>query len=151
MIETTPAIVFKSLNPNPQLIPRMNTPQFDHEKLNVYQHALGFVASATDLLDRISKRFALHNQRDRAATAIPLNIAEGSGKWTAPDRCRYYDIARGSALECAACLDVAVVKKLLRSEEIADAKQMLVAIVSMLVGLIRSVTPDRTYGSDSKT
>ena len=128
----------------------MNTPQFDHEKLHVYQRALEFVAAATDLLDRIPNRSAVHNQLDRASTAIPLNIAEGSGKWTAPDRCRFYDIARASALESAACLDVAVVKKLLRSEEIADAKQMLVAIVSMLVGLIRSVTPDRTYGSESK-
>jgi len=89
----------------------MNTPQFDHEKLNVYQNALEFVASTTDLLDRIPKRFAVHNQLDRASTAIPLNIAEGSGKWTVADRCRFYDIARGSALECAASLDVAVVKK----------------------------------------
>jgi four helix bundle protein len=79
-----------------------------------------------------------------------LNIAEGSGKWTAPDRCRFYDIARGSALECAASLDVAVVKKFLRSEEITDAKKMLVAVVSMLVGLIKSTTPDRTYGPESK-
>ena len=41
-------------------------------------------------------------------------------------------------------LDVAVVKKILRTEEITDAKQILVAIVSMLVGLIKSVAPDRT-------
>jgi four helix bundle protein len=123
----------------------MNTPQFDHEKLNVYQRALEFVAAATDLLDRIPKRAAVHGQLDRACTAIPLNIAEGSGKWTAPDRCRFFDIARGSALECAAALDVTVVKKILRVDEITEAKQILIAIVSMLVGLIRSVAPDRTY------
>ena len=123
----------------------MNTPQFDHEKLNVYQHALEFVAAATDLLDQIPKRSAVHSQLDRASTAIPLNIAEGSGKWTAPDRCRFFDIARGSALECAASLDVAVVKKFLRAEEISDAKQLLIAIVSMLVGLIKSVAPHRAY------
>ena len=123
----------------------MNTPQFDHEKLNVYQRALEFVAAVSDLLDRIPHRSAVHGQLDRASTAIPLNIAEGSGKWTAPDRCRFYDIARGSALECAASLDVAVLKKLLRAEEIAEAKQILVAIVSMLVGLIKSVAPDRNY------
>ena len=129
----------------------MNTPQFDHEKLNVYQRALEFVAAATDLIDRIPSRSAVHGQLDRASTAIPLNIAEGSGKWTGPDRCRFYDIARGSALECAAALDVAVVKKLLRPEEITDAKQILVAVVSMLVGLIKSVTPNRTYGTESNT
>src|SRR6187401_2364958 len=115
----------------------MNAPQFDHEKLNVYQRVLEFVAAATDILERIPRGSALHGQLDRASTAIPLNIAEGSGKWTAPDRCRFYDIARGSALECAAALDVGVVKQALRAEEISDAKQMLVAIVSMLVGLIK--------------
>jgi four helix bundle protein len=121
----------------------MNTPQFDHEKLNVYQRALEFGAAATDLLDRIPKRSAVHVQLDRASTAIPLNIAEGSGKWTAPDRCRFFDIARGSALECAASLDVAVVKRILRAEEITDTKRLLVAVVSTLVGLIKSVAPDR--------
>ena len=125
--------------------PPVNTPRFDHEKLNVYQHALEFVASATDLLDRIPKRAAVHNQLDRASTAIPLNIAEGSGKWTGADRCRFYDIARGSALECAASLDIAVVKISWGELEITDAKQILVSIVSMLVGLIKSVAPDRIY------
>ena len=123
----------------------MNTPQFDHEKLNVYQRALEFVAVITGLLDRIPKGLAVHCQLDRASTAIPLNIAEGSGKWTVPDRCRFYDIARGSALECAAALDVTVAKKVLRADEIIDAKLILISVVSMLVKLIKSVAPNRTY------
>jgi four helix bundle protein len=123
----------------------MNAPRFDHEKLNVYHAALAFVGVATDLLERVPKATAVHNQLDRASTAIPLNIAEGSGKWTAPDRCRFFDTARGSALECAACLDVLVVKKVLRPDDIGEAKQMLVSVVSMLVGLIKAVAPDRVY------
>jgi four helix bundle protein len=116
----------------------MTAPRFDHERLNVYHAALSFVGGATDLLERVPKATAVHNQLDRASTAIPLNIAEGSGKWTAPDRCRFFDIARGSALECAACLDVLVVKKLLQPDDIVEAKQML-------VGLIKAVAPDRVY------
>lgn len=119
--------------------------QFDHEKLNVYHQALAFVAYATELLERIPKKMAVHDQLDRASTAIPLNIAEGTGKFTPPDRCRYYDTARGSALECAACLDVLVVKKFLESPDITQGKAILVGVVSMLVGLIKSVAPDRVY------
>ena len=119
--------------------------QFDHEKLNVYHESLAFVAHATELLERIPKTIAAHNQLDRASTAIPLNIAEGTGKFTPPDRCRYYDTARGSALECAACLDVLVVKKILGKPEIEEAKAILVRVVSMLVGLIKAVAPDRVY------
>jgi len=116
--------------------------QFDHEKLNVYYEALDFVGHATELLERVPKRAAVYDQLDRASTAIPLNIAEGTGKFTPPDRCRYYNTARGSALECAACLDVLVVKKILK-QEITEAKAVLIKVVSMLVGLIKAVAPDR--------
>jgi len=118
--------------------------QFDHEKLNVYYEALDFVGHATELLERVPKRAAVYDQLDRASTAIPLNIAEGTGKFTPPDRCRYYNTARGSALECAACLDVLVVKKILK-QEITEAKAVLIKVVSMLVGLIKAVAPDRVY------
>jgi len=103
------------------------TYRFDHEKLNVYREALAFVGRATELLERLPKRMAAYDQLDRASTAIPLNIAEGTGKFTSPDRCRYYDTARGSALECAACLDVLVVKKVLKKPDIAEAKEILVS------------------------
>src|SRR5207248_10981390 len=95
--------------------------QFDHEKLNVYHEALAFVGVATDLLERVPKRMAVYEQLDRASTAIPLNIAEGTGKFTPPDRCRYYDTARGSALECAACLHVHGVKRISTKQEITEA------------------------------
>jgi four helix bundle protein len=88
---------------------------------------------------------AVHDQLDRASTAIPLNIAEETGKFTPPDRCRYYDTARGSALECAACLDVLVVKKVVQPKDITEAKETLARVVSMLVGRIKSVAPDRVY------
>ena len=80
--------------------------QFDHEKLNVYQTAVVFVAWSSDLLTDIPKSIPVYSQFDRASTSIPLNIAEGNGKYAPADRCRFFDIARGSALECAACLDV---------------------------------------------
>jgi len=61
---------------------------FDHQKLNVYHESLNFVGQATELLERVPKTMAVYNQLDRASTAISLNIAEGIGKFTPPDRCR---------------------------------------------------------------
>ena len=96
---------------------------FDHEKLDVYRESIRFVVWVDELLESIPKNLAVHNQPacialrsnagrlDRASTSIPLNIAEGNGKYTATDRCRFFDIARGSALECSACLDVLIAKK----------------------------------------
>ena len=85
---------------------------FDHEKLDVYQEAIAFCGWVGEFLAPISAKAAVKGQLDRASTSIPLNIAEGNGKFSAKDRARFLEMARGSALECAACLDVLVVRKL---------------------------------------
>lgn len=123
-------------------------PCFDHEKLNVYQESIRFVAWVSDLLETIPKSLAAHNQLDRASTSIPLNIAEGNGKYTSPDRCRFFDISRGSALEAAACLDVLCAKKVISKDVADEGKEILSSIVSMLTGLIKSNSADRAYEED---
>ena len=123
---------------------------FDHEKLHVYQASIEFLVWIRKILERIPKRYAVYGQLDRASTSVPLNIAEGNGKFTQRDRCRFFDIARGSTLECAAALDVLVAKAILLENEILPGKEILLKIVSMLVGLIKSNSSDRICESQSK-
>jgi four helix bundle protein len=115
---------------------------FDHEKLTVYQVSLSFNEWVGSLLLSIDAKAAAKDQLDRAATSIPLNIAEGNGKFSSRDRARFFDIARGSTLECAACLDVLVSRKLINVENVAPAKGQLVQIVNMLIGLLRRLGYD---------
>ncbi len=112
---------------------------FDHEKLRVYQEALRFVAFADAVIAELPAKLAARDQLDRASTSIVLNIAEGNGKRSRADRGRYLDAARGSALECAACLDVLRVKSLLAADRAGEGKEILIAVVSMLVGLLESL------------
>jgi len=119
--------------------------QFDHEKLTVYQRSIDFVAWADNLLETLPRTLAVSKQLDRASTSIPLNIAEGNGKFTDSDRCRFFDIARGSALECAAALDVIVAKKRATMTDVAEGRELLIDIVSLLVGLIRSNSKNRVF------
>ena len=114
-------------------------PYFDHEKLKVYQSAIRFVTWSKDLLAEISAKAAAKDQLDRASTSVPLNIAEGNGKFAIRDRCRFLDIARGSALESAACLDVLVAKRLVEESTIRPGKEQLLEVVSMLIGLTNSL------------
>lgn len=118
---------------------------FDHEKLNVYQEAIRFVAWVSELFESVPKSVAAHNQLDRSSTSIPLNIAEGNGKFTSADRCRFFDISRGSALESSACLDVLCAKKIISGNVADEGKEILEPIVAMLVGLIKSNSSDRVY------
>jgi four helix bundle protein len=110
---------------------------FDHEKLDVYQEAIAFCGWVGEFLAGISAKAAAKDQLDRASTSTPLNIAEGNGKFSAKDRARFFEMARGSALECAACLDVLLVRKLAAEEQVVPAKERLARIVQMLIGLLR--------------
>ena len=110
---------------------------FDHEKLDVYREAIAFIAWLASVLDETGRVGDVRDQLDRAATSIALNIAEGNGKYSSKDRCRFFDTAHGSALECAAGLDVLVAKAKLTPEQIRPGKESLQRIVRMLMGLIK--------------
>ena len=82
---------------------------FDHEKLDVYQFELRFVAWVTPLLEEVSrtatgKTREVCDQLDRASLSALLNTAEGNGKRQRPVRAKFFDDARGSATECAAAV-----------------------------------------------
>jgi four helix bundle protein len=110
---------------------------FDHEKLDVYQESIAFCGWVGDLLNEVAGKAAAKDQLDRASTSLLLNIAEGNGKFSDADRSRFLEIARGSALECAACLDVLTVRKLVAAEQTTAGKEQLVRIVNMLMGMLK--------------
>ena len=112
--------------------------QFGHEQLDVYRLAIDCVAWAYLLASELSgvDRHA-RDQLLRAAQSIPLNIAEGNGKGTNADRRRFFEIARGSALECAAIQDCLEACQVLSPDRNHHGKTMLLRIVSMLTKLAR--------------
>src|SRR5262245_21375249 len=116
------------------------TVQFDHEKLDVYQLELRFSTWVTPLLEELAamrgRTREACDQLDRASLSALLNTAEGKGKRQRPVRAKFFDDARGSATECAACLDAVVAKGACAEVRILEGKQMLLRIVSMLCGLV---------------
>ncbi|WP_146393048.1 four helix bundle protein, partial [Allorhodopirellula solitaria] len=87
----------------------MSEPIFDHDRLDVYRLSIEYVASSFAVAKDLNgcHRHA-RDQWLRSAQSIPLNIAEGNGNRSLKDRARFFDIARGSAFECAAIQDVLV-------------------------------------------
>ena len=111
---------------------------FDHERLEVYQRALDFVATASTIRRGFPQGCgALADQLDRAAVSIALNIAEGAGEFAMREKARFYRIARRSATESAAILDVARHLGLATADDAEAAKATLREIVPMLVRLAK--------------
>jgi four helix bundle protein len=127
------------------------TPSFDHEKLEVYRESIAFCAWVGEFLPLLPSKISARDQLDRASTSTPLNRAEGNGKFSSNDRARFLEIARGSALECAACLDVLVARKLAISDQAEDAKRQLAAIVRMLMGLLKRFSERASVLNEEET
>ena len=129
--------------------------QFDHEKLKVYQLELKYIEWVTEFIDSIKKGGVdvrigeVINQLDRASLSILLNTAEGNGKRQKQGRAKFFDDARGSATECAACLDALIAKKACSIEEVNNGKGCLIEIVCMLSGLIRYFDKSDTIEEES--
>ena len=109
---------------------------FDHERLDVYRVALDFLVTASNIVENLPKgRAYLADQLNRAATSIVLNIAEGAGEFSPADKARFYRIARRSATESAACLDVCAKLSLIDQNQHSAGRDQLLRLVAMLVRL----------------
>ena len=128
-------------------------PMFDHEKVEVYQPELQFIAWATKLIAEVTASGAPRvadacDHLDRAGLSAVFNAAEGNGKRQRQVRERYFDDARGSVMECASCLDALVAKGATTHERILDGKDMLVREYSMLTRLVQRLSDDECVRED---
>ena len=109
--------------------------RLDHERLDCYVVAIEFAAMVPALTK--SARPALRDQLERASSSIALNLAEGCARRTRRDRHHFFAMAQGSALECAAAIDILRVNGHVAVADATTAKHKLTRIVQMLVGLRR--------------
>jgi four helix bundle protein len=112
---------------------------FAHEKLDAYRAAVEFLEVADRLAKRLPKtKGQLGDQLTRASEGIVLRIAEGAGaEYRSADQKRYFRSARGSAMECAAVLDICRLRHVGSAEQLARGRALLLRLVQMLSRLAR--------------
>ena len=128
---------------------------FDHEKLDVYQLELSFISWVTTLFEDLKEQkpgrvSEVCDHLDRASLSALFNTAEGNGKRQRATRAKFFDDARGSATECASCLDALVAKRVCGAERLVPGKQMLARIVGMLTKLVQIFTDDTRLREDQQ-
>ena len=111
----------------------LTTPAPSLHRFDAYTLALQFRRIVVRWLPL--RRAELSDQLDRASISVPLNIAEGAGRSTPRERARHYTIARGSAVECLACLDLLELE--LTAPSTNEARVVVQRLLSVLTALIR--------------
>jgi four helix bundle protein len=120
--------------PNAEPAGARPAPHLDCERLDCYRIAVEFQTIAARLVSN-RRVGALRDQLDRASVSIVLNIAEGAGRRFARDKANFFTIARGSATECAAVLDLLLARGLLSPADHRHGRGLLVRVVQMLTRL----------------
>lgn len=115
-----------------------STVVFAHEKLDVYDATLNFVALAHRIIRKFGRGKAeLSSQLERAAISIALNTSEGSGEFSPKEKARFYRMALRSAAECSTIIDLADRLDVIQQPDLHEAKILLTRIAAMLHAMTR--------------
>ncbi len=122
---------------------------FEFQRMDVYKASIEFIVVSHALIERLPRgRGYLIDQLQRAATSIAANIGEGAGERAKAEKARFYRMARRSAFECAALLDVMAAEHLADETELRNGRELLERIGMMLTRLVESA---KRTDSDSAT
>jgi four helix bundle protein len=112
---------------------------FDFEKLHIYQKAKLFNSEIRTFIKSSNLDSTTKDQLRRASFSIVLNIAEGSGRFTKPDRRNFYIISRSSIFECIAILDVLKDEEALEKNRYEEFYVQAEETSKMLYGMIKNL------------
>ena len=105
-------------------------------RLDVYQLALQVIADSASMIETPGHS-ELRDQLRRAAQSVALNIAEATGRTQVQDQRRFFAIARGSAMECAAIVDICRLHGAAKASVLDEVDGRLLSVVRILSKLAR--------------
>ncbi len=140
----SPAVVHEGAAEAASAAPALNPPEaieaaasapplLDAEKLICYQVALELQVLCASLVPPNHR--VLQDQLERASLSVVCNIAEGAGRRSRKDKRRFYAMARGSATESAAIVDVLRLRGLAPDDACRAARSHALRAVQLLTKL----------------
>ncbi len=113
----------------------------DFKKLKVWQHGIEVVVDVYQFSQSFPKEevYGLTSQMRRSAVSVPSNIAEGSGRNSDKDFCRFLDISLGSAFELETQLIIANKLAFISNDKFCELVNKVQEEQKMISGLLRSM------------
>lgn len=116
--------------------------EFGYEKLLVWQRSLEWADRILTIAENIGaerKHYRLIEQIESSCTSVPMNIAEGKGRFSKKEFVHFLYIARGSLYETMTLLEIFLKRRWVSQEEFSSVKNETREIAKMLNGFINSV------------
>ena len=120
----------------------MEDSRFGYENLEVWQKAIDWVTRViafTDTLQTDRKHYRLMEQLEASCCAVPINIAEGKGRFSRREYLQFLYIARGSLYEAMTLLELFLRQGWIQSDQFHTLKREARVIARQLNALIRSI------------
>lgn len=114
---------------------------FYYRRLDVYQNAKALSHEVCKLIKAfpIDERFGLCDQLRRAVMSVPINIAEGFGRFSAKEKAHFIQIAFGSINEVMCELELAFDEGYINKEQLTTMESMILSVKKQLATLHKSV------------
>ena len=114
---------------------------FYYRRLDVYQNAKALSHEVCKLVKTfpVDERYALCDQLRRAVMSIPINIAEGFGRFSAKEKAHFIQIAFGSTNEVMCELELSLDEGYINHEQFSSLESMIISVKKQLSTLHKSV------------
>ena len=121
--------------------------EFYYRKLEVYQRAKALSHAVCKLIKTfpVEERYGLCDQLRRAAMSIPINIAEGFGRFSAKEKAHFIQIALGSLNEVMCELELSQDENYINEEQLKELENQIIPINRQLSALHKSIIDNGDY------
>ena len=115
--------------------------KFKHEDLEIFKLSMLLVEEVYELARKLPAKesYGLYSQLTRSVNSIPLNIAEGSGKYSNNDFGRFIRNAIGSLLETDTNLKISINLKYLTEKDYDSVDKLIEKLYFKLIAFYKTL------------
>jgi len=124
------------------VVTNQNAGQMVYKDLQVWKKSIDFANKIIDLSEKLNtpkNHYRLIEQLEAAATSVPMNIAEGKGRFSKKEFSHFLVVARGSLYETMTLLEIFLLRNWVSSEDYSQLEAQAIEIAKMINSLNNSI------------
>ena len=124
-----------------------------YKDLHVWQKSIEFANNIIDLVENLDTKrnhYRLIEQIEAASTSIPMNIAEGKGRYSTKELLHFMIIARGSLYETMTLLEIFKKRQWVSEEKFTSLEKEAIEITKMINAYNKTISSRQTSPNNTQ-